>query len=407
MKTRLQKARSEARQIILGALVRLQPSVQHIAPNKLVFTAHQGYGYCCNPKYITEALLALPEAKQALDIVWLVNKPDSTIPSSVRQVRYGTLAAMRELATAKVWVDNARSRRHVTKKPGQFYLQTWHGAIGPKRLEADIESQLTAVYIQGAKADSRDADLFIANNDFYETILRNSFWYDGPILRCGMPRNAALLKPHALTGQKVHRALGIPEDKKICLYAPTFRDDGDISVYDFDYQGVCRALGEMFGGEYIFVAHTHPHAQARQLFAVKGAVDALAYNDVHELLYAADVLITDYSSIAEDFALLGRPGYQYVPDKDAYERTRGFYYPLEQRPFPLAHTQDQLLEAIRSTDVEAIQRDCKNFLEDIGMVDDGSGDAIIAQLLLDVIAQGLDASNADQADVASAQKAGA
>ena len=148
-----------------GLLARVLPSSQHIQPHKVVFSAYRGGGYGCNPKYVAEALLRL--AKDKLDLVWLTREHDPSMPPEIRQVKWGSAAAAREWATARVWVDNVRTRRHVAKKPGQFYVQTWHGCLSPKPLEADIEPLLSQTYIRGAKQDSKDADLFICNNVFF------------------------------------------------------------------------------------------------------------------------------------------------------------------------------------------------------------------------------------------------
>lgn len=368
-----------------GACARLMPSAGSVQQNKIVFCSYHGAGYGCNPKYVTEALLE--HSSLDLDLVWLTKKQDPSIPARVRQVRYGTPKAAFELATAKVWVDNSRVRRYVRKKPDQFYLQTWHGCLSPKRLEADIEPFLSKAYIKGAKQDSQDADLLICNNDFFEGVMRNSFWYEGPILRCGLPRNAPLITPNEELRRRVRASLGMSDKVGLCLYAPTFRDNGDNSVFHFDYARCCEALKKRFGKDFVFALRLHPVVAQTGIGKGAGLFDLSSYSDPIELLCAADVCITDYSSMAEDFALLGRPGYLYMPDAEQFSTSRGgLYYPHDVRPYPAAYTEDELIARIFSTPDEEFKVLREAFFDMVGLCDDGKGAQQVAEILEHVVA---------------------
>ena len=351
-----------------------------------MFCSYHGAGYGCNPKYITQALLQ--RAKLPLDIIWLTRQHDESIPASVRQLRYGSVDAAQALSTAQVWVDNTRTRRYLKKKPEQFYIQTWHGCLSPKLLEADMEAFLSKTYIRGAQQDSRDADLMICNNDHFEGVMRRAFWYDGTILRCGLPRNAPLIHPRQEVREQVRKRLGVPAGFGLCLYAPTFRDDGDTSVYCFDYQRCCQSLEQRFGMPFVFALRLHPNlAHDKGLVTSDNIINVSSYSDPIELLCAADVCISDYSSMAEDFALLGRPGYLYLPDMDAFSASRGgIYYPHDVRPYPAATSEDELMQLIATTpDAEfAVRREA--FFDMVGLDDDGYGDYVLAEIIESYVA---------------------
>lgn len=361
--------------------------------HKVVLSSNMGLGYLCNPKYVAEALERLYPG--AYDLVLLVGERHPEVPGYVRQVRYGSREAQRELATARFWIDNCRDPKYVPKRADQVYIQAWHGYLGPKRIERDAEEHLPYQYVKNAKADGRATDLMFANNDLYERIFRESFWYDGPVIRCGMPRNRDLVLGNPEARAKVRRALGVPEDAAICLYAPTFRADESMDAYRFDYGRLTGVLEERFGRRFVFAYRLHPNiaAKPRPDF-LKGHVDASAYPDTQELLAGCDVCITDYSSIIEDFMLTGRPGFVYAPDIEAYEDDRGFYYPLSARPFPVSTDEDGLVESVLGYDEAEHAREVARFSESVGLRDDGHGDEAIARLIHELSEPGTTVSEA-------------
>ena len=111
-------------------------------------------------------------------------------------------------------------------------------------------------------------------------------------------------------------------------------------------------------------------------------IDATMYPDVQELLAAADAMLTDYSSAIFDFILTGRPGFILAEDYDAYEQVRGFYYPLTETPFPLARTEEELLERIEEFEEENYQKKINAFLQEKGSVEDGKAAERVAELIL-------------------------
>jgi CDP-glycerol glycerophosphotransferase (TagB/SpsB family) len=172
-----------------------------------------------------------------------------------------------------------------------------------------------------------------------------------PLERClaiGIPRADALFRKgeHAGIAQKVRERYGLDPNKKVLLYAPTFRDSPCFEP-PFDVE----ALREVLEKEWQLVVRLHPRIASQWKLPGGFAVDASRDADALGLLVAADFLLTDYSSVVFDFAALGRPMAFFAPDLEEYEGLRGFYYGFEGFvPGPVARTEAELLEMMRGVD---------------------------------------------------------
>ena len=222
-----------------------------------------------------------------------------------------------------------------------------HNPMVVRRLaEAGLEPR----YLRACKTDSAQCDAFFTGSGFMEKLYRSSFWYQGPVLRTGTPRNDVFYQDHTALHAKVCKTLGLPEDRKLALYAPTFRADHSVDAYRIDPELVRRKAAENLKGEWTLLIRLHSNVaeQSKGLFAYDGdtLADATAYPDMQELLCAADLLITDYSSSMFDYALTGKPIVRFATDVEAYQKDRDFYFPLEELPFPLARSNEELGEIL-------------------------------------------------------------
>ena len=348
-------------------------SVEH---RKIAFMTFSG-SCSCNPKYIARAVA---EKHPDADIVWLLGTAEyrrcGGRVETGRAVRMWTLKAMREAATARVWVDNAQGfllDGMPPKKGGQFYLNTWHGSLGIKRLDTADEE------VQARRKKMSAVDAVLVNSDFEEGVFRGSFFPKTPLLRFGHPRNDVFFLPEAEKAAirvRVKKALGIDNNVSLAIYAPTFRENAFAAAAGgLRFDRWAEALSARFGGEWRVALRLHPHdakAMADGLFSLPPDVlDASSYDDMQELLVAADAGITDYSSWIFDFLLGGAPGFIYAPDLSEYDQSRGFYYPLSETPFPIAETEDVLCSNIRAFDSEKYLADKAAFLSARGCMEDG------------------------------------
>lgn len=354
-----------------------------IKKDKIVVSSYLGQGYGDNGKYIVEQLL---KQEKHYDIVWLLRDSNNGFPEGVRSVRYLSIRSVYEQATAKVWIDNRRKPDYVRKRKGQFYLATWHGGLALKRIEKDAQEALPAHYIEAAKRDSRMVDLFLSNSSWLTEKYRQSFWYDGQIAEIGLPREDVFYKVSADSVSRIKTQLGVPEGKQILLYAPTFRktmDEASLGVYQIDWKRLLESCRNRFGGEWIGMVRLHPNLAAIQdRLALPSAVrNVSTYPDMQELLLAADVLITDYSSSMFEYSYTDRPVFLYTPDLDAYMADRNFYFNLRDLPFPLAENEEALTHYIQQFDLDAYHKALRYFLCQLGIVPGGDASRRAADII--------------------------
>lgn len=312
----------------------------------VLFESFLGKTYEGNPRYLYEALrLARPD----LTCVWAYQGPEP-IPGDPPRVRRGSAEYFRLLAQAKYRVNNVLFPVH-GRKPETVYLQTWHGTP-LKRLGYDIQ-------VAGPEADARDNlrreaagwSLLLSANAFSTQVLPRAFGYQGQVLQAGYPLADALLAPFDRPGALA--ALGLRQDRRYLLYAPTWRDDQPIGPwrYGFDLQLDLERISAALAHDQVLLLKTHHLVAARPDPARLPAnvIDLSARDDVTELCRIADVLITDYSSVLFDFAVTGRPILFFCYDLAHYaERVRGFYLDVPgELPGPVARDTEALVAHLR------------------------------------------------------------
>ena len=354
-------------------------------PGKVLFINHTGSGYKCNPKYVCEELLRRGYAGELVWMGGLSRTARKEIPARVACASLHGLRALWHLATAEVWVDNVSVLRFLNhglvKKPGQVYIQTWHGSMGLKLDGLDTKTSDPEA-IAALKCETPLVDFCIANSEHEAQFYARNWFGPRKIVKYGHPRNDVFFRDREPLRDKVCRQLGLSPATKLFLYAPTFRDGGTADA-ELDVRSTVAALEERFGGEWRFLFRPHPKAKGHGL--APGAADVVnvaAYDDIQELLVAADAMATDYSSCICDFLLGGRPGFIFAPDLDAYANGRGLCYPLETTPFPVAKTSSGLADAIRAFDAVRYAEARESFLEARGCVEDGQASARVADLIV-------------------------
>ncbi len=337
-----------------------------VNPKKIVFNQFQGSGFGCNPKYIALELL---KRRQDFDLVWLARNPaEVELPAGIRAVKWKSPQALKELATAGIWVANHNlghftKNRGLVKKPNQRYYQTWHGSFGIKRCTETLWSK-----------EAQMLDGFVANCT-WEADLARGWFGSGPEMHLfGHPRNDIIVST-------AHRQ---PGSTRTLLYVPTFRDDGALDAYLTDFSSVREALAKRWPAEWKIQVRLHPNMRKKGVrLPFTGEVeDVTDYPDIQELLANADIVISDYSSCIFDFALSKRPAFIYAPDKAKYETDRGFYYPLSETPFPVAESLKDLVVKIESFDNANYLAQLVKFFTEKGSVEDGRAAKKMADLIL-------------------------
>lgn len=361
-----------------------------IVPGRVVCHSHSFQQYSCNPRYLTEYL---HKHHPEFEIYWVFRKGANTseLPKGVKSVRFRTWEYLKLMASAEFVFSNVRTdpwRVYWHKRCGQKYVMLWHGGVSLKRIEADAIDALSFSYIYRAKADSRICDLMISGCRMQTELQAKSFWYDGEIMERGIPRNDIFFDTERRKHLRLYIAnhYGIDPASRIVLYAPTFRSNHSTEPYTIDWSRVMPAISQMFGGDKVAVlVRMHPNligkVETSHLTAFEGVCDATRYNDMQELLSAADMLITDYSSSMFDFAMQSRPCILYATDAEAYDR--GFYFNLIELPFPLAENEEQLIATIEAFDSAAYTSRLNTFFtERVGLREDGHASEALAEWMV-------------------------
>jgi len=358
-----------------------------VQKNKIIFLTFN-HAYMCNPKYISEEII---RQNLPVEMVWAVKSKQlksKEFPKGMRKVVRGTYPFFKEMVTSKIWIDNAFgfTWNPIPKKRSQFYIQTWHGSMGLKRMgKEDVKNRRWSF---ASALNAKWVDLCVSNSTFETEVFRQTHWPKNKILELGHARNDIFFaddETKAAIVARVRERFEIDDDKKIAIYAPTFRNDDSTACYDLDRTRFLDALEEKFGGEWVLLNRYHMKtlkARKKKVAAVDHRIiNATAYPDIQELMLASDAGITDYSSWICDFVLTGRPGFIYAPDLDDYDQERGFYYPLEETPFPVAQTNEELVEKILDFDADLYAQKKESFLKARGCIENGTAAKQIVEII--------------------------
>ena len=360
-----------------------------IEKSKIVFSNFHGNGFGGNGKAIVEELL---KSSKDYDIVWMLNKKlmrNNNLPKKVRTVEIGSLKSLYELTTAKIWVDNCRKTFYPYKRKKQFYIQTWHGGLGIKKIDGDAIESVGNYYVRAAKKDSKMADILISNSKHLTNIYNRAFWYSGEILECGYPQNDVFFVQERINKNKnkVKKYYGLKENIKILLYAPTFRVDYNTNVYDMCYKKILEVLEKKDNEEWVIMIRLHPNIAKfdDKIEHSRKVISATNYPDMEELVTGCDMLISDYSSCIFDGAMLKIPTFIYASDANEYMNERGTYFQLEELPFPLAKNTKALEKIIINFNQDEYENEVKKFNEKVGLKDDGNASKKVVNLIEKVI----------------------
>ena len=316
----------------------------------VLFVSFMGKGVNDSPKAIYDYMKNHPEYS-GYRCVWALEDP-SKFPD-VETVKIDTPAYFKTALAAKYWITNTNIERGLRfKKKGQKYLNTWHG-IALKYIGNDVA---------GRKDFNFDTvDHLCVCGDYDERVYQTAFRAkESSYLKCGLPRNEELWNVTEETKRAKREMLGIPEGKKVVLYAPTWREstDGGKS-YEIKPPIHFDLWKKELGEDYIVLFRAH-HQTTKVLGVeydefVRNASDYPAVND---LMIAADLLITDYSAIAFDYSILGRPIFCYAYDYDSYLAERGTYFEMDEKyPNKSCRTEEELLSRIKGMDY---RKECNN-----------------------------------------------
>ncbi|MGW6141098.1 bifunctional glycosyltransferase/CDP-glycerol:glycerophosphate glycerophosphotransferase [Streptomyces sp. NPDC055140] len=365
------------------AALRVEPRTDTV-----LYSSFDGRQCSDSPRAVHEELVARGEP---LEHLWVVRDQQVTVPASGRPVALWSTEWYEALARSRYVVTNTQLPDWFERAEDQYVVQTWHGTP-LKRIGRDLADSPSGDqrYIATLPERAAQWNLLVSPNRFSTPVLRGAFGYHGEVLESGYPRNDLL---HAADRAKVAAAvrerLGIPEDRRVVLYAPTWRENQPRrgGRYGLDLRLDLAAAQRALGEDHVLLVRRHYLVGGTVPGTASGFVrDVTRYPDVSELLLISDVLVTDYSSLMFDFAQTGRPMLFHTYDLDHYRDTlRGFYFDfVAQAPGPLLATGEEVVEALRDPVAATAGHEeaYRRFREVFCDLDDGRAAAHVADAML-------------------------
>ena len=328
----------------------------------IFFESFYGNSYSCSPKAIYEYVLN-DERFKDYKFVWAFKNINKyTFDERTILVKSNSRKYYKYLSKSKYWVVNLLINTGVKKKKNQVYVQCWHGTP-LKKLRYDIEKDNVLNSISEVrKRNDLDAvkfDYFISPSKFCTEKFTSAFNLkklnnENIFIEKGYPRNDYLFNYKKSDIKRIKKELNIPLNKKVILYAPTFRDNQvNENGYTYNVELDFNKLKNEFSEEYVILFRAHYFIANKFDFKKYNnfVYDVSKYEDINELYIISDILITDYSSVFFDFANLKRPILFYMYDYNNYKNNlRDFYIDLKELPGPILKKEKTLIKEIKNID---------------------------------------------------------
>ncbi|GAA1849207.1 CDP-glycerol glycerophosphotransferase family protein [Microbacterium koreense] len=308
--------------------------------NAVFFESFYGRNASCNPLAIDREL-----ARRAPGVTryWSVVDMSVPVPEGAIPVVDGSPDWWRARGASRLLVVNDWLRRRFSRRTGQIVVQTWHGT--PLKRLALHRPGFDPRRMLAVARESRRWDVLLAQNPYAARILGKAYAFlTRPIWVEGYPRNDILTVGD---DGRTRVDLGIGPDERVVLYAPTWRDDREEIVDFLDPSALARELDAVV----LVRGHSRTIQPGRDAEGPR-VLDVTGFPDTSRLLLAADMLVTDYSSVMFDFSVTGKPMFFLTPDVEHYRgELRGFYFDLAAHaPGAVVSSHAELVEAITAHD---------------------------------------------------------
>lgn len=360
-----------------------------INANAFFYDSFDGKTAGDSPFAIFKYLIENPEYGKFLHI-WTVNNPENSPLArylkrpDVITVKKNRRKYYKYLATSKYLINNSTLSFSFVKREGQILLNSWHGTP-LKTLGKHMKTEKVGSFAN-TQRNLISTDYFVNPNHYTAEKMLDSYdiadVFPGKVAETGYPRVDLILRSDR---NAIRRALSVGEDERLILYVPTWRGQNHKFVVDNTekYVGFSADIAQGLPTGYKLLVKLH-HFQVRQLSPDMVSCAAPQNFDVNELLCAADILITDYSSVFFDFLCTRRPILFFTYDREEYLAERGTYFPMDELPGPLCATTEELLFHIRNAGdtLSQYQTQHEKFIQKFSYLDDGNASKRAVELLL-------------------------
>lgn len=359
-----------------------------VKKRRIMFLNDLAYNYSCNPKFVCDYLLKNYPAE--FDIFFAVKDVPAfkDFNKNITFVKFNSFKYFFYSITSKFFVSNSGGYSYLPIRKSQIVINTFHGGGAYKKLGIYMFNN-TKTYKKDLLMQSKVTTVFLSTCKRFTEVISESLLIPKQIFwEIGMPRNDIMRNPDNNLVQHARQKVGLKEDEHLVLYAPTYRkvqddyfkDSVALSV-DIDYQKVCDALSERFGGKWVFGFRLHPCVVNRDAIKGEGLLNLSSYDEVQELLLVADVMINDFSSTMWDFMITGKPSFLYAQDLEDYIRTTDVYTPVDEWPFPKSTNNEQLIQNILSFDQEDYHKKCKHHYDSLGGCESGKATELVCKYI--------------------------
>lgn len=339
---------------------------------KILFSTFGGKRYSCNPKYLY--LYIKDKFGDKYKYVWIFQNPKKRELVPGASCATNKLTKLYAFLTSKYIISNSDIFWFLPIRKNQIVVQTWHGGGAYKKV-GSFENW-NRVFMHHQRKIAKDISYYISSSwKFTEVQAPSKFVPKEKFINTGMPRNEVFFYHDRMVEfkKRVVDFYKIPANKKILLYAPTFRGEPRVKVAkeklqygSFNYKKTIDDITKRFGGEWVLLYRGHHLDSSVSRALPNTVINASKYEDMQELLCATDILITDFSSTMWDFALTKRPCFLYAPDLQQYISDRGFYTDPFTWPFPMAQSDIELSANIKGFDPAAYEKAVEKHLSDFG-----------------------------------------
>lgn len=376
------------KKIILRVLL-MPLRIMPIKQNRVFMHNDLAYNYSCNPKYVTEYLLKKYPAQ--FEIIISTKYPDryKYLNSKGRKVvKFNSFLYFFYAMTSKVFLTNSGGFSYIPMRKSQILINTHHGGGAYKKIGRYVYGD-TPIFRKDLLLSANLTTVFLSTCRRFTEVVSDSllvpkekFW------EIGMPRNDILIQRNEEEYRRVREKIGLKEGEYLVLYAPTYRKTDDnyfkdsISIcYGIDCNRVCADLSKRFGGKWVFGFRFHPCVTNRDQFPEGNIIDLSDYEEMQELLLAADVMINDFSSSMWDYMLTGRPSFMFAVDMEHYIATTDVETPVSEWPFPKSTNNDELEHSILNFDEEKYKKDCEEHYRALGGCESGRATEMVGDYI--------------------------
>lgn len=358
-----------------------------IKKNRVLLINNLSGKYADNPKYVAEYLQKVYPGQ--IELVFCVKAPeqyDYLRKMGMKIVKFNSLSYFYNALTAAVFLTNSGGFSYLPIRKKQYVINTWHGGGAYKKCGTDMYNN-TKVFRKDLRLQGDHTSAFLSTCERFTEVVSKSMLVPKEVFwEIGMPRNDMLIHPDLQRRLEIREKLGIAEDERLILFAPTYRKINDnyfkdsvAIAYGVDAERVCVAMGKRFGWKWRFAMRYHPCVVNRGDMEDMGVLDLTDYEDMQELLLASDAMINDFSSSMWDFMLTGRPSFLFAVDLDHYVATTEVYTPVCQWPFPQSVNNDELERNILEFDEEKYALACKQHYEALGGCETGKATELVCR----------------------------